>query len=114
ERNPAYKHGNPAKPGGAIGRSTIQPIRDEGTRIAQLLARNLDMIQVAYAQAEGLARDPRFALSVVQGGSFMYAAFDAAGRSGAKPVTDARVRRALVMEIDKPALLRLLAGDAKI
>lgn len=114
ERNPAYRHGNPAKPGGAIGRITIQPILEEGTRIAQLLAGNLDMIQVAYAQAEGLSRDPRFALSVVQGGSFMYAAFDAAGRSGAKPVTDARVRRALVMAIDKPALLRLLAGDAKI
>jgi len=114
ERNPAYKHGNAAKPGSPIGRITIQPILEEGTRIAQFLAGNLDMIQVPYAQAEALARDPRFALSVVQGGSFIYAAFDAAGRSGEKPVTDERVRRALVMAIDKAALLRLLAGDAKI
>ena len=114
QRNPAYKHGNPAKPGSPIGRITIQPILEEGTRIAQLLAGNLDMIQVPYAQAEALARDPRFALSVVQGGSFTYVAFDAAGRSGAKPVTDERVRRALVMAIDKPALRRLVAGEAKI
>lgn len=114
ERNPAYRHGNPAKPGSPIGRITIQPVFEEGTRIAHLLAGSLDMIQVSYAQAEGLARDPRFAMTVVQGGSFIYAAFDAQGRSGAKPVTDERVRRALVMAIDKPALTRLLAGDAKI
>lgn len=114
ERNPDYRHGNPAKPGSPIGRITIRPVPEEGTRIAHLLAGDLDMIQVSYAQAEGLARDPRFAMSIVQGGAFMYVAFDAAGRSGLKPVTDERVRRALVLAIDKPALARLLAGDAKI
>ncbi len=114
ERNPLYRHGNRAKPGGAIARITIQPVFEEGTRIAHLLAGSLDMIQASYSQAEGLARDPRFAMTIVQGGAFMYAAFDAAGRSGAKPVTDERVRRALAMAIDKQALTRLLAGDAKI
>jgi peptide/nickel transport system substrate-binding protein len=114
ERSPGYRHGNPAKPGSMIGRITIQPIPEDGTRVAQLLAGGLDMIQVSYSHAEGLARDPRFSLTVVQGGAFMYAAFDAQGRSGAKPVTDERVRRALVMAIDKAALARLLQGDAKV
>jgi peptide/nickel transport system substrate-binding protein len=113
-RNPLDRHGNPAKQGAPIGRIMIRPVPEEGTRIAHLLAGDLDMIQVAYAQAEGLLRDPRFAISIVQGGGFMYAAFDAAGRSGVKALTDERVRRALAMAIDKPALTRLLAGDAKI
>ena len=31
-------------------------------------------------------------MTIVQGTSFMYVAYDAQGRSGAKPVTDERVR----------------------
>ena len=114
ERNEGFRHGNPAKPGSAVGRIVIQPIPEEGTRIAQLLAGNLDMIQASYEQASSLAADPRFAMTIVQGSSFMYVAYDAQGRSGAKPVTDERVRRALAMAVDKPALVELLAGDAKL
>lgn len=114
ERNDAFQHGNPAKPGSNIQRIVIAPIPDEGTRIAELLAGNLDMIEVSFEQGASLARDPRFDMTIVQGSSYMYVAYDAQGRSGAKPVTDERVRRALAMAIDKPALLRLLAGDAKL
>jgi peptide/nickel transport system substrate-binding protein len=70
--------------------------------------------QVPFAQAQGLARDPRFDVSVVQGRTFMYVAYDAKGRSGAKPVTDERVRRALAMAIDRKALVDLQAGDARL
>jgi peptide/nickel transport system substrate-binding protein len=114
ERNPDYRHGNPAKPGSNIRRITLQPIPDEGTRVAQLLAGNLDMIDASLQQAQSLAQDPRFAMSIVQGASFMYVAYDARGRSGAKPVTDIRVRQALTMAIDRSALLKLVAGDAKV
>jgi peptide/nickel transport system substrate-binding protein len=115
EKNAAYRHGNPAKPGAPFGRITIQTIPEAGTRIAQLLAGNLDLIQqIPFAQAQGLARDPRFAVSVVQGRTFMYVAYDAKGRSGHKPVTDERVRRALAMAIDRKALVELQAGDAKL
>ena len=114
ERNAEYRHGNPAKPGSNIGRITLQSVPEEGTRIAQLLAGNLDMIDASLQQAQNLAQDPRFEMTVVQGASFMYVAFDAQGRSGAKPVTDARVRQALSMAIDRDALRKLVAGDAKI
>ncbi len=114
ERNDAYRHGNLAKPGSNIARITIKPIPEEGTRIAELLAGNLDLIAVSFQQAESLTADPRFAMTIVQGSSYMYVAYDAQGRSGAKPVTDERVRRALAMAIDKPALSKLLAGDAKL
>ena len=114
ERNADYRHGNPAKPGSNVARITIVPIPDEGTRIAQLLAGNLDLIAVTYEQAQNLVQDPRFAMTIVQGSSYMYVAYDAQGRSGAKPVTDERVRRALAMAIDRPALLKLLAGDAPL
>ena len=114
ERNAEFHHGNPAKPGSNVGRILISPIPEEGTRIAQLLAGNLDLVQVAFEQAKSLAQDPRFAMSIVQGSSYMYVAYDAQGRSGAKPVTDERVRRALAMAIDKGALSQLLAGDAPL
>ncbi|HEV8014726.1 MAG TPA: ABC transporter substrate-binding protein [Stellaceae bacterium] len=114
ERNDGFRHGNPAKPGSNIQRISMQPIPDEGTRIAQLLAGNLDMIDASLEQAQNLAQDPRFEMSIVQGASFMYVAYDAQGRSGAKPVTDERVRRALTMAIDRTALLKLVAGDATL
>lgn len=114
ERNDSFRHGNDAKLGSNIARIVIQPIPEEGTRIAQLLADNLDLTQVSFEQAENLARDPRFDMTIVQGGSFMYVAYDSQGRSGAKPVMDERVRRALAMAIDKPALVKLQAGDAKL
>lgn len=114
ERNDDDRHGNAAKPGSNIARITLQPVPEEGTRVAQLLAGNLDMIDASLEQAESLAQDPRFELSIVQGASFMYVAYDARGRSGAKPVTDIRVRQALTMAIDRAALLKLAAGDAKI
>jgi peptide/nickel transport system substrate-binding protein len=115
ERNPNYRHGNAAKPGTNIGRITIATIPEHGTRLAQLLAGNLDLIQqVPIAQAKDLAADPRFTYSVVQGRSFMYVAYDAKGRSGAKPVQDERVRRALAMAVDRKALVEIQAGDAPL
>jgi peptide/nickel transport system substrate-binding protein len=115
ERNENYHHGSDAKPGSNIARITMVPIPEEGTRIAELLAGNLDMIQLSsISQAESLVADPRFEKAIVQGGSYMYVAFDAQGRSGAKPVTDERVRRALIMAIDRKALLKLVAGDVEL
>ena len=114
ERNPDYRHGNPAKPGSNIQRITLLPVPEEGTRVAQLLAGNLDMIHVTLQQAQDLMQDPRFETTIVQGSSFMYVAYDSRGRSGAKPVTDIRVRQALTMAIDRAAILKLVAGDAKV
>jgi peptide/nickel transport system substrate-binding protein len=114
ERNDDYHHGNPAKPGSNIKRITLQPIREIGTLVAQLLAGNLDMINVPLQSAQDLAQDPRFEMSIVQGSSFMYVAYDSRGRSGAKPVTDERVRKALTLAINRDALLKLVAGDAKL
>jgi peptide/nickel transport system substrate-binding protein len=114
ERNEDYHHGNPAKPSSNIKRITLQPIREIGTLVAQLLAGNLDMINVPLQSARDLAQDPRFEMSIVQGSSFMYVAYDSRGRSGAKPVTDERVRQALTLAIDRTALLKLVAGDAKL
>jgi len=115
ERNDDFQqHGSPAKPGSNIKRITLQPIREIGTLVAQLLAGNLDMINVPLQNAQELVQDPRFEMSIVQGSSFMYVAYDSRGRSGAKPVTDERVRKALTLAIDRSALSKLVAGDAKL
>ena len=115
-RNEDYAtHSNAAKPATNVGRILIQPMPEDGTRIAHLLAGDLDLIQqVPFEQAETLAQDARFDMTIVPGSSFMYAAFDARGRSGNKAVLDERVRRALIMAIDRPSLIKLLAGDAKL
>jgi peptide/nickel transport system substrate-binding protein len=115
ERNRDFRHGNAAKPGTDVGRITIQTIPEAGTRLAQLLAGNLDLVQqIPFDQAQGVARNPRFEVSIVQGRSFLYVAYDAKGRSGAKPVTDERVRRALAMAIDRAPLIEMQAGNAKL
>ena len=114
ERNENYHHGSAAKPGSNIKRITLQPIREIGTLVAQLLAGNLDMINVPLQNAQELVQDPRFEMSIVQGSSFMYVAYDSRGRSGAKPVTDERVRKALTLAIDRSALLKLVAGNATL
>ena len=114
ERNDDFRHGNPAKPGSNIRRITIQPVPEEGTRVAQLLAGNLDMVDVSLQQAQDLVQDPRFEMSIVQGASFLYVAYDAQGRSGAKPLADERVRRALTIAIDPAAVRMLVSGNANI
>jgi len=65
------------------------------------LARHRGDVQDVPARAQA-ARDPRFAVTVVPGRGFMYVAYDTKGRSGAKPVQDERVRRAVSMAIDRP------------
>src|SRR5262249_11381157 len=47
ERDPGFRHGNVAKPGSPISRIAIAPIPEQGTRVAQLLAGNLDLFQLS-------------------------------------------------------------------
>ncbi|NQV56779.1 MAG: hypothetical protein HQ503_13045 [Rhodospirillales bacterium] len=116
ELNDAFKHGGDAKPVTNVKRISFASIPDIGTQIAQYLAGNLDMVtRVPLDQAESIIkRLPDARLTVGQGISYMYMAFDSAGRSGVKPVTDVRVRKAMAMAVDRDVLVKLMTGGRNI
>jgi peptide/nickel transport system substrate-binding protein len=114
-KNPNYKHGGTTKAANNIGRVEALPVPDKGTQIAHIIRGDLDLLRNAQLeQAEELARDPRFKMTLKQGLSYIYLMFDAAGRSGLKPVQDVRVRRALMMAVNRAEVYRIRAGDHEL
>ena len=114
-KNPYYKHGGTAKAVNNIGRVDAVPVPDKGTQIAHMLRGELELLRNAQLeQAEDLARDPRFKMTLKQGLSYIYLMFDAAGRSGLKPVQDARVRKALMMAVNREEVYKIRAGNHEL
>jgi peptide/nickel transport system substrate-binding protein len=110
ERNPDFKHGTAAKSATNVDKINMLFIPDGGTRIAQFLVHNLDMVRdPTLSNAEDMAKTPGVTFSMGQGTSYMYMAIDAKGRSGNKALTDVRVRRALMMAINRKDILKFLA-----
>jgi peptide/nickel transport system substrate-binding protein len=102
ERNPDYKHGGVAKAPSNIGKIQMLSLPDSGTRTAQFMVHNLDMLRApTLAIAEDLAKTPGIEIAIGQGTSFMYMAIDAKGRTGNKALTDVRVRRAMMMAVNR-------------
>ena len=115
EQNPNYTFGGSARPVTNVKRINLAFIPDQGTQMAQFLAGNLDVLRdVDVAQAEHLAAMPNTAMTLVEGISWTYIAFDAKGRSGVKPLQDERVRKAIAMGIDRVELKSLLLGSHAI
>jgi peptide/nickel transport system substrate-binding protein len=112
ERNPDYTHGGRAKPPSNIGRIHIRAVPDIGTRVAELMAGQTDMLsgQTPLDQIEALASLPQFDLTAATGIGMIYFAIDAKGRAGNKALTDIRVRRAMMMAINQPEVARLVTG----
>jgi peptide/nickel transport system substrate-binding protein len=111
ERNKDYNHGGPAKTASNIGRIQMMPIPDTGTQIAQFLVGGVDFVRdPGLEAAEDLAKKPGIQLTLSQGVGLMYMAIDAKGRSGLKQLQDVRVRRALMMAINRKDMLQFLTG----
>ncbi len=115
EKNPDFKHGTAAKTASNIGKVNLLFIPDSGTRIAQFLVKNLDLVRdPTLSNAEDMAKAPGVTLSMGQGTSYMYMAIDAKGRSGNKPLTDVRVRKALMMAINRKDVLTFLTNGREM
>lgn len=107
-------------------RVRLREIPSSGTRLAALLAGEVDLIErVGAADLEGLRRDPRIALASTPGGEVLFLFPDSArattpflrGPDGAplpeNPLRDLRVRQAISLAVDRQALAeRVLFGAA--
>ena len=122
ERNDAYWGDKPA-----YARVTYRMITNDASRTAALLAGDVDFIdQVATSDLQRLRSEPRVALSEVTGLRIIYLSLDhsrtdatpfATDNAGQpiprNPLKDVRVRRALSLAIDRPAIVdRVMEGAA--
>lgn len=122
ERNDAYWGEKPA-----YARVTYRMITNDAARTAALLAGDVDFIdQVATSDVAKLRNDGRVALSEVTGLRIIYLSLDHLradaspfvqdneGKAIARnPLKDVRVRRALSLAIDRPAIVeRVMEGAA--
>jgi peptide/nickel transport system substrate-binding protein len=83
------------------------PLPDRQTQVAQLLTGGIDIVRnVSPDNAAELAKHPNLEVSVLPTASFYYIVLDAAGRSGHKAVQDPRVRKAILLAIDRDALIK--------
>ena len=115
EKNPDYKHGGAGKPASNIGRMQLLFLPDAGTRTAQLLVKGIEMARApSLSNAEDLAKTPGVEIAMGQGVALMYMAIDAKGRTGNKPLTDVRVRWALMMAVNRDDIHKYLTGGRDI
>jgi peptide/nickel transport system substrate-binding protein len=107
----SYPQGSYAKPAGTIGRIQVVGIPDAGARVASLLAGNLDLVRdIPANQSASLEASGQFAVTLGDTFGVYYIMMDAAGRSGLKPLTDRRVREAILRSIKPSDLKRVIAG----
>lgn len=91
------------------------PIADRQTQLAQFFTGGIDIMRnVTADMARELARQPNAAVTAVHSGMLMYLTLDAAGRSDNKVMKDVRVRKAVMMAIDRKTLAKTVVpgGDS--
>lgn len=115
EKNPDYKLVSPANPASNIKRFRFVNMPDTGTQMASLLANQIEISRDLTPEegANVLKANPDMRQNLGQGVGIVYMAFDSKGRTGVKALQDVRVRKALIMAIDRKAIQSLLLGDAK-
>ncbi|MDG2033449.1 MAG: ABC transporter substrate-binding protein [Rhodospirillales bacterium] len=113
--NPKYIHGGPWRPAAKIGRIHGLPIPDVQTQTAQLLTGGLDMMyRVPKDQLDALKSNPSLSVTVQNGQLFYYMAMDSIGKSNNSALKDKRVRRALMMAVNRDAIRESLISAGKM
>lgn len=111
-RNETYFKDSPkGKP--AIGTIIFRAIPEAQTRIAELVAGNVDWIaNVPLEEVDYLKKSPKIKVAVPMSVRFAGLLLDAAGRSGETPIKDVRVRKAISHAINREAIAsNLMPGE---
>lgn len=115
EKNADYTWGSP-KGEAQVSKIVVREIADVQTQIAELLAGGIDITaDISADHVDQIGGVPGFV--ALQAGTMRtgYLGFDAANRSGNKPINDVRVRRAIAHAIDRESLVKnLIRGDAGV
>jgi peptide/nickel transport system substrate-binding protein len=111
-KNPDYFRGGP-KGTPSISTVRMRTVKDQNTRIAELLTGGVDWIwEVPKDIADRIKGDPAI---VVENGKTLrvgYLAFDVTGTSEANHFTDRRVRQAVAHAINRQQIAKTAMGDA--
>jgi peptide/nickel transport system substrate-binding protein len=99
------------KPAARSPSMRIRFMPDAQTQLAELLSGSLDFAwDLPVNQAMYLGKDSRFMLGHAAGARLLFLSLDVAGRSGRSPVQDPRVRRAMMLAIDRSMIATALGG----
>jgi len=114
ERNEDYFDGPKGKP--AIGRLLIREVADAAAELAALLDGEVDWIWMfSPDQLDALSRQPTLQVMRQEAMRVGYMNMDAAGRTGAgNPLTDPKVRRAVMMAVDRETLLHQFMPGGRV
>ncbi len=90
-----------------IGRIEVRPILDRQTQVAEIMTGGVDVLRNVPEDAAGaLASNPNVKITSTKSSDYIYFTLDAAGRSGRKELTDVRIRKAIIMAIDRTKIAR--------
>lgn len=107
--------GGPAKQPTNIGNVIFRTVPELGSQIAGLMVGDFDIVRNLPAdQMESMITTDQFEMELDEGFGFSFMWFDAAGISGIEPLTDARVRKALSLAVDRRALDQTLSGTLNL
>jgi peptide/nickel transport system substrate-binding protein len=110
ERNPSYFAGSP-KGAAKIGKMEIRFVPDQQTRMAEVLAKGVDLIMhVPKDQAEQMGRVPH--LQVVSGETMriVFLQFNTLDGAPNKAFKDPKVRKAIAHAIDREGIVKNIVG----
>lgn len=83
------------------------PIADRQTQAAELITGGIDLIQnVPADNGRDLATKPGISITTYPTGAFIYIVMDAKGRTKNKAMQDKRVRRAILMALDRDTIIK--------
>jgi peptide/nickel transport system substrate-binding protein len=109
ERNGDYKLASSWRRPANVSRVEITSVPERQAQVARLLAGEIDFLfNVQTDQAQALAADPRFNVTVKESPSFAYMQFDTADRSGVGVFKDQRVRKALSMAVNREGIKKAM------
>lgn len=98
-----------------IGKLRVGFVPDRQTQMARLLTGNVDlMFNVSPDDAKELAAKPDIRITEIDSLTVLYVLMDAIGRSGKKELQDPRVRQAMLMAIDREALIDAVVPGGKV